>query len=56
MSDHVILYMLTHRKSYGTVATPDLRALRKQYQETGTVPIPTEPSKDWRDNKPLSEL
>lgn len=34
----------------------NLREIRRRYMETGLVPIPQEPTTDWRDGTPLSEL
>jgi hypothetical protein len=34
----------------------DIQSIRKQLKETGTFPVPTEPTKDWYDDQPLKDM
>ncbi len=57
MSDHVHLNRLRSELGRVTPLFPNgLRGIRDRYLTTGMVPVPTEPSEDWRDGQPLSEL
>jgi hypothetical protein len=54
-SDHVLINRVINEPRIVPILPQDLRALRAGYLESGIVPIPDEPSKDWRDNAPLSQ-
>lgn len=57
MSDHVHLNRLWREKDRILPLFPlGLRAIRDRYMETGMVPIPSEPTTDWRDGTPLKDL
>ena len=57
MSDHVHLNRLWRETSRAIPLYPlGLRAIRDQYLRTGQVPIPAEPTTDWRDGADLSTL
>lgn len=57
MSDHVHLNRLWNEKDRVLPLIGNgLRAIRNRYFEIGAVPIPSGPTHDWRDDKPLSEL
>lgn len=56
MSDHVLLNRVRNEARITPLLPQNLRALREQYQATGLVPVPTQPTLDWRDNVPLCSL
>ena len=57
MSDHVHLNRLWREKDRITPLFPiGLRAIRDKFLSTGLVPIPHEPTTDWRDGTPLKDL
>lgn len=56
MSDHVMLNRVTKESRFTTIGGTDLRSARDEFLASGCVKIPTEPTHDWRDGKPLAEL
>lgn len=57
MSDHVHLNRLWHETSRTLPLFPmGLRDIRDSFLGTGYVPIPSEPTTDWRTGLPLSDL
>ena len=57
MSDHVHLNRLRREEDRILPLFPlGLRAIRDEFLATGMVPIPREPTTDWRDGAPLSSL
>lgn len=57
MSDHVHLNRLWSERDRVLPTIPNgLRAIRERFLATGIVPIPHEPTEDYRDGQPLREL
>lgn len=56
-SDWVMLNRVRHEAHRIIPTIPEgLRAMRERFIETGRVPIPKQPSTDWRDGTPLNAL
>ena len=55
-SDHVLINRVVNEARTTPILGQDLRAIRAEFQESGFVPIPTEPTVDWRSGESLATL
>lgn len=55
-SDHVLVNRVLNEARTQPITPSNLRAIRQQFLEDGTVTIPGEPAADWRDGTPLRDL